>query len=360
MRVCFLGRYNPTEILSGPEKVAKRVFSGIKKINDETVFIEYFFDGKRYSYWKKLFGFEVVAVDNGLQIIRAGLLRTIIFLLKFKPEIIHIITFERFAAVAFVYKIFAKVKICYTVHGLINFENTFFRDDLSSFYKVKDKIVEKLIFRFADKIFFLSERIREQASKYFNLTKRSISIVANGIDEVFTKVVNPGNKPAGKLKLVFVGSDRKEKGFPLLAEALTKIDFEVDLFLIEGYTVPSSIRNAKVTVKNVSKMPTEKFAEFLEEKDIFISASNYEPFSISAVEAMAAGLVVVATKATGMSRFISDSCNGFVIDSESSSQLTNILAKLNSNMLLLDEIKMNARKIFTELSWSQIARQYFS
>ena len=57
MKVIFIGTYNESEILSGPEKVCKRVFEEYSKI-DDTIFIQYFQDGRKYSYFKKLFGYE--------------------------------------------------------------------------------------------------------------------------------------------------------------------------------------------------------------------------------------------------------------------------------------------------------------
>ncbi|MBK6915083.1 MAG: hypothetical protein IPH11_15985 [Ignavibacteriales bacterium] len=51
MKILFLGRYEQSEILNGPEKVAKRIFTGLQD-KTESVFIEYFFDGSKYSIWK--------------------------------------------------------------------------------------------------------------------------------------------------------------------------------------------------------------------------------------------------------------------------------------------------------------------
>jgi len=64
MKIVYIGRYNESEILTGPEKVAKRIFHNMTKINSNCVFVEYFFDGAKYNIWKKLFGKEKIADAN--------------------------------------------------------------------------------------------------------------------------------------------------------------------------------------------------------------------------------------------------------------------------------------------------------
>ena len=51
-------------------------------------------------------------------------------------------------------------------------------------------------------------------------------------------------------------------------------------------------------------MPGTELATFFNDKDIIISTSSYETFSLAVVEAMATGLVPVVTKETGMSRYV--------------------------------------------------------
>ena len=79
-KVVFIGRFNKSEILSGPEKFAKRIAQKHSQIN-ETQFIEYFFDGNIYGIKDKLFGKETDKYGN-IEIIKLGILRLFFELFK--------------------------------------------------------------------------------------------------------------------------------------------------------------------------------------------------------------------------------------------------------------------------------------
>ena len=121
--VVFIGRYIKGEILSGPEKTAKRIFDEHTKQN-KSCFIQYFFDGRKYGFVKKLFGKEKETEANNSGVFTLGLISAFTALFRLKPKIIHIITFERFAVIAFLYRFFRKTKIIYNSHGIVAYENT--------------------------------------------------------------------------------------------------------------------------------------------------------------------------------------------------------------------------------------------
>lgn len=78
MKIFFLGRYNQSEYLSGPEKVAKRIYA--ESVKDyESVFIEYFFDGREFGFSKKLFGREKIKSVGSLKIFRFGIISLLFF-----------------------------------------------------------------------------------------------------------------------------------------------------------------------------------------------------------------------------------------------------------------------------------------
>ena len=362
MKIIFLGRYNPSENLRGPEKVAKRLFENISCTDLDLTFIEYFFDGKEYNLFKKIFGAEK-NIANGKTIFRLGLARLFFFLLKEKPDIIHLVTFERFAFVAFIYKMFSKVKIIYTVHGIICYENNFLKENLSYYYKTKDKYFEKVVFKFSDKIIFLSGISLKFAEKYLTVDKEKVQIIPNGIDRCFYEIKRLQNKNENTpLKIVFIGDYfRKEKGLDFLINSLKNIQFSIELFIIGKTTkIYDSFKSLNLKIKFINKFEQNKYAEFLCDKDIIISSSFYDNFSISTIEAMAAGLIPIVTRETGMSELIQDGINGFIYDYGDSSAILNVLKNLTLDLSKLRMVSANARKIFAQLSWENIAEQYLN
>jgi len=353
MKILYIGRYNFSEKLTGPEKVAKRIFDISSKKKD-AVFLEYFFDGSVYGIWEKLFGYKQLEA----KIHRIGLFRILNFILKFKPDIIHIITFERFAAIAYLVKMFLKTKIIYNVHGVAVYENKEFKNISFSLF-LKDSFAEKIFFRKSDKLLFLSKFQLSIAKQFYEIENTKVQFVTNGVDEEFSAKheVSVSNE---KKSLVFIGdSERKDKDFNYLYSALSNINTACDLFVIGNYNTnkfSSKINN--VNIYKVNTMDKTALVKFLSDKDIFISSSFYDTFSIATAECMSLGLVPIVTSNTGISELISDGENGFIVNHGDTSALAEKINLLLEDKNLRKKLSDNARKIYAILNWNKIYSSY--
>ena len=313
IKIYFLGNYSENEIISGPEKVGKGIFDVFSRLDYDVSFIEYFTDGRKYNIFKKIFGTECKYNNQNKKILRLGILQFAILLLKKRPRIVHVIDFGRFPLIAFLLRPVIKFKIYFTIHGIISHEMELTNRKIWNYYNLKDKLAEYIYYKKSDRLFFLSEEALKIASKYYSIRSSKVSIVPNGIDlEFHSSFSNKIYQNQSAIKLVFIGdADRIEKGLNFLIDSLNQSKLNVELFIIgSGYhsTSKNFINNFKTHL--ISKMPGTELAEFFNDKDIIISTSSYETFSLAVVEAMAAGLVPVVTKETGMSRYIEHGKNG--------------------------------------------------
>ena len=357
MKIVYLGRYNRSEILSGPEKVAKRLYPYMHAINKDIHFIEYFFDGREYGIFRKLFGHERF-VDNNLDIKRFGIFPILLFLFRYKPDIIHLVTFERFAICAFLYKFFFNTKIIYTAHGIVTYENHKLKKGLSFIYKLKDDLFEKIIYKYSDKIVFPSNVYARFAENYYKPGSKKQSAIANGVDDIFT----PVNHRQGNdiLKMLFIGSvDRSEKGFAFLIDTLADVDFKVDLYIISDADVNIDCPNPFVNIDVVKKMDTNDYNNFLIDKDIFVSTSFVDSFSISAAEAIAAGLFPLITYETGISEYLNIKRDLFLFNYGDKNKLKELLTTLNNNRELITSTSEELRKNIEGLRWVDVAAKYY-
>lgn len=359
LKIIFIGDYNPGETLTGPGKVAKRVFADLN-LKSDSVFVEYFSDGSKYSIWQKLFGKTEVKDDEAginKNVFRLGLVRTILFIVKFKPQLIHIIVFQRFSVIIFLLKYIVGFKVSYTVHGIISYENQNFRTNLKRSLLLKDKIAEKIIYKYSDKLFFLSEMSENIAKNFYSISNSKVVFISNGIDEVFSDVFKERQfLSKKKLNIVLVAdSSRPEKGMEYFFRIIEHLHSFFNIYII------GKIPEQKIgEVKIISKMPTTLWAEFLKQQDIIVSTSIYDPFPISIIEGMASGAVPVITDKTGVSKIIINGQNGFVFPCNDSEQLLDLLLKLKDNYELLKKISLNASEIYDELKWDQIGDQYLN
>jgi glycosyltransferase involved in cell wall biosynthesis len=88
--------------------------------------------------------------------------------------------------------------------------------------------------------------------------------------------------------------------------------------------------------------------ELLAQAQVFVLASNYEGFPISIVEAMRAGLPVVASDVGGVSESVCDGENGFLVPRGDMPTLRNRLQKLISNATLRERMGAASRRRYVE------------
>ena len=357
LNIIYIGRYNESENLSGPEKAAKRIFTEHSKTH-KTNFIQYFFDGRKYSLWQKLFGKDKNQISGNAVIYTLGLFKVLSVLRKIRPNIIHIITFERFAAVLLLYKLFNRTKIIYNAHGIIAYEDYELKN-VPFFHKLKDKICERLYINKSDKIIFMSENSIDIAEKYFKVKESKSIILANGIDDVFN--IKPIGKINAPLKAVLIyRNELCRSGVNFLNKALKSIekDFEqLELFVISNENIDIENKN----VHFIKPMDTVQLVDFYRDKDVFLSLNRYDTFSISTAEAMASGLIPIVTKQTGISRYIEDGYNGFTVDYDDTKGLCEIINKvIKLNSEERKTISQSAAVIYESLSWNSVYETYYN
>jgi glycosyltransferase involved in cell wall biosynthesis len=354
--VVFLGRFSEDEILSGQEKTAKRIFTEHTKFFKST-FIQYFFDGNKYGLLKKVFGKEIIKTPGGSEVLTLGLFKLLTELYKRKPAIIHIITFERFAALSLFCKTLFRTKIIYSIHGVIAYENDELKK-INSFLKLRDRFCERMFFKHSGTLIFYSENSIDIAEKYFQIDESKAVILSGGIDGQFYNKEKRTAK-TGNLKLILHFLNiLKESSREFLKELMMKLDFPVEIYIIGNENESPGQINQKVLVKFINKLNASDLVNHYKDADIFLSLNKYDTFSISTVEAMASGLVPVVTEDTGMSRYIEEGTNGFTVKYGDADSLLNILNKLNNERVLIEKISNKAHEIYEILSWQNVYDTY--
>jgi glycosyltransferase involved in cell wall biosynthesis len=358
LNIVYAGRFNESENLSGPEKTAKRIFTEYSKENNGR-FIQYFFDGNKYSLWKKLFGKEIKHINNSSVVYTLGLFKIFRILNEINPDIIHIITFERFAAVIIFYGMFHKIKIIYNEHGAVTFGNYEIKKT-PLILKLKDKFCEKMFLSRSDRIIFLSEGSIDVAEKYFKVDESKSVILPNGVDSVFS--AKPGdNRNNQTLKAVLLFKNELHRsGLDFIKKFTENFNGELEIYIITDSTIALK-HNEHVIIRLIKLMAADKLSEFYKDKDIFLSLNQYDTFSISSAEAMASGLIPVITKQTGISRYIENGYNGFTVDYGNLTELSDSITKiLMLSTAERDKIRQNAVNVSGSLSWNSVYEMYYN
>lgn len=350
--VVFAGRYSESEILSGPELTAKKLFESYSA-GQKSNFIQYFFDGRKYSFGKKLFGRQALPSESGGEIITCGLFRFFPLLRKLKPEIIHLTSFERFAVIFFLYRILFNIKIIYNSHGIIRYENEAIKG-LKGFTAFKDRFCEHIFLKYSDKIIFPSKQAKDTAEKFYNINSNKILILPNGVEEEFYNQAVTGTNTGLKAVMMHKNS-LNNSSLALITETLTTAELPVDLYILSDSD--TGIQNK--SVKTIKQVIHNNLTEFYSDKLLFLSLNSYDTFSISTAEAMAAGLIPVVTNNTGISSYIHNGVNGFIIKAGSSKELSETLSEISRmGKEQIMEISGNAKNTALKFKWSNIFEMY--
>ncbi|MCG2723810.1 glycosyltransferase family 4 protein [archaeon] len=169
-----------------------------------------------------------------------------------------------------------------------------------------------------------------------------------------------------KSTLLFVGRISENKRVDNLvkcaAEARKKIP-GIKLFVVGGdwgrQKEAQAIAKSLGVEKNVffeGEKHGKELLEYYKKSGIFVLASSYEGFGISAIEAMAAGCIPVLNDIQAFRAFINDGKNGFIVDFSDAKKAAERIIEINNLPLnIRNRIEAAAKKTAKEYDWAKTA-----
>lgn len=355
MKIIYLGEYDSSEVTAAPIKVGKELFNYFSNLGLEVFYLPYFQDGRIFSRYQKLFGYK----QEQDAVIRIGIIPLISFVFKFRPQIIHIITPALYYIILFPLKVFLRFKVISTLHSINRYVIPHL-SDIRGYQKFRFLLIEKVVVNFSDLILVYSNRDKRYISKYYKVTQSKITVINNGIKIIdIRKDEFSINYP---LKVVFVGNiNRKEKGFNLLLNTLSKLDIPVFLSVFcnnkQNEFAQRSIRNVELVVNDPIK--EQELRNKIIENDLFIVPSNYDSFSISLLEAMNTGIMVLASDRVGLIERFPSELNTLIVKNPNpdslSKKIIDIIKLDKKDRKILSE---KIRSFSLQFSWGKIANDY--
>ncbi|HKR11828.1 MAG TPA: glycosyltransferase family 4 protein [Pyrinomonadaceae bacterium] len=209
----------------------------------------------------------------------------------------------------------------------------------------------------------VNSRAIEQELNAYELPLPRVEVIPNGVD---LDTFQPANDwPAGDDYVLFVGRLVAQKGVTHLLKALSVVllrcpetrlvvagDGELDLFLkrIARYLgIPH-----RVTFLDWTTGPD--LVKLYQRARFVVVPSDYEPFGIVALEAMACGRPVIASRTGGLAEIVDDGVNGFLVEAGNHLQLAQRMVQLLQNDERR-EMGQAARSRAAEFSWDRVADQ---
>lgn len=204
----------------------------------------------------------------------------------------------------------------------------------------------------------VSPRIRNDLIGHFGFAAHDVTTIFNAVPKPLFQPPKPiaRSQPVRILSLGRI--EENSKRVFLIPEILRNIDPQRYHLTVAGDgpdrdELIKRLRAASIPFEARGWVPREKLPEIYSEHEIFLFPSRFEGMGLAAAEAMAAGLVPVATAISGVTtNFIDHGKNGFLFRQGDAQMAENQLRQLVENRSLLLEMRQaahdKARSVFSE------------
>lgn len=240
--------------------------------------------------------------------------------------------------------LYTKIKIIFTRHLL---------------FPLKKDFMHKILYKSADRIIAVSKAVEKVIEEAGFVDYSRLTTIYNGIDADKFENASPGmlrhelNLTAAIPIIGIVGHVSEHKGqdvviqsIPNIIEKLpdAKIVIVGDDFQQEKYIQELKELAQKIGVSDhvVFLGPRNNIPEIMKDLDVFVLASQNEPFGLVIVEAMAAGVPVVVTRAGGALEIVEHGINGFLVPVGDITALSEYVCKIVREKSLSAIISKNA------------------
>ena len=197
------------------------------------------------------------------------------------------------------------------------------RRDMGILRANKHRIAYRMLRSLPDEVFAVSEQVRQHVLQVDGVDPTRVETIYNGIDPTPWFALAPHQRRAGEFKIVTVGNVRRVKGHDVLIRAAAELrrDFPGAQVQIAGEILDQDyflelqnlIRELGLGDRVIFAGGVSDLCGFLGGADLFVLPSRSEGFSNAIVEAMAAGLPVVASDVGGNAEAVLDGKTGRIV-----------------------------------------------
>jgi len=247
------------------------------------------------------------------------------------------------------------------------------RGGISNDYQRTIHNVEAQLVHESLKVICCSEYMAKHVCESFNLPKEKIVIIRNGVDVSQFDVKTDLSafrrryaKPEEKI-ILYVGRLVYEKGVHVLIGGLPKVLAEipnVKLIIVgEGGMKEELLKEAW----DFGIAHKVLFTGFVDKKtlislykisDVAVVPSLYEPFGITALEAMAAQIPVIVSDTGGLAEIVEHDKTGVKVYPDNSDSVAWGILQVLKDSAYGNRLRKNAyKKLLSEFSWNKIAEQ---
>ena len=266
---------------------------------------------------------------------------------------------------------------------------TDFPDDVANFekeYNFNQRITEEtLLYRHCDQVIATTPPQVDMLVKDYGAPVRRVHMIPPGYDDNRFFPVSDSSRIAARQRLGYegkvilaIGRLARNKGYDLLIDGFSVVASRLPdamLHLAAGGSSPNPaeqeiLAGLKEQAAALGLADRVKFHGFVADTDladhyraadVFVLSSRYEPFGMTAIEAMACGTATVITTHGGLYRAVTFGRHALYADTFDKEDLGITITKVLKHPMLAHRLaRMGAHKARSLFTWTGIAQQLIS
>jgi D-inositol-3-phosphate glycosyltransferase len=239
--------------------------------------------------------------------------------------------------------------------------------------------IERRTMAGSDRVVALTAIDRQQIIRHYE-TRSPIDVIPGGVDlDRFSPVPRAyareqlGLGPTQKV-LLFVGRIQRLKGLEVLVRAFARLgDLDARLLVVGGQPGPghesreiSRLQHlvARLGIEHrtsfVGAVAHERLPLYYSAADVTVMPSSYESFGLVAVESLACGTPVVATRVGGLSSIVHDGETGLLVPWRDADMFAERLRRVLEDTQLRQRLAGQARASVLGYGWDRIADEHLA
>lgn len=197
-----------------------------------------------------------------------------------------------------------------------------------------------------------------------SMGKGAMRIVPNGADIELFAAAEPARLPAGR-RILFVNRLDRRKGFRVMVDAFSALAAErPDVLLVVAGDGPErpALRELPIETRSrvvmLGTVPHDELPPYHASAEVFCApATGRESFGIVLVEAMAAGLPVVATDIAGYREVVRDGTEGILVPPSDPKAIAEAIGRVLDDSDLAKGLADAGKERARRYSWDTVASE---
>jgi glycosyltransferase involved in cell wall biosynthesis len=228
---------------------------------------------------------------------------------------------------------------------------------LGFLFKLYKRTLLPYVIRGAAKVITLSDEQRALVVNRYHVAETNVCVIPNGVSQEFFVNRTP-YEATNRTNLLFVGRFALQKNLPRLLHALPLMKHPVHLSLVGDGEKRPQIEQIIAELKLESQVTLHgrkggvELAALYQQADVFVMSSDREGMPLVLLEAMAAGLPVVASDVQGLREFVSH--NGVLVKNPSPETFAAALDDLIAHPATLRRLSAQSRTWAEHYSWTRL------